>query len=276
MGDGPPILNDADFLNVSIQLMHAAASICSPLWWKSRNDDGHWDVHNGTAFFLRTEAALFGVTAAHVLEGQSGWRWHQKNRECTPLRLTGSRSTTLELDWNVRAVDANLDIDIATFMITEAEISTIGQNIFTSTKEPWPQKNGEWVSYCGFPGKGVRTTAPAERTFGAAVATGKVASVNDRDVHVQLERQDLVPVMGRGLPPTDFDFGGISGGPLIRNFLTSEKEPFRVLGGVIRQGRGAPDELGQFIPGFELITARRADFLNDDGTLDHAAWANLP
>jgi hypothetical protein len=33
-------------------------------------------ARNGTAFFLQTNQALFGVTAAHVIEGRNSWRSH--------------------------------------------------------------------------------------------------------------------------------------------------------------------------------------------------------
>jgi len=39
-----------------------------------RDDEGIITARNGTAFFLRTPDALFGVTAAHVVEGPGGWR----------------------------------------------------------------------------------------------------------------------------------------------------------------------------------------------------------
>ena len=51
-----------------------AASIVAPLYWAQREDDGSTSARNGTAFFLRTPEALFGVTAAHVVEGPGGWR----------------------------------------------------------------------------------------------------------------------------------------------------------------------------------------------------------
>jgi hypothetical protein len=45
-------------------LLDFAATIVAPLYWVCRNADGTPYTRNGTAFFLQTKDALFGVTAA--------------------------------------------------------------------------------------------------------------------------------------------------------------------------------------------------------------------
>ena len=270
------VLNDEEFLSVSKELMTAAARISAPLWWVGPDENGKTAPHNGTAFFLRTENALFGITAAHVIEGDHSWRWYCDRYGFTPLKLTGWNSVTLEINWNARRIDLDLAIDIATFSVTDSEITKLGLHTFKDKSEPWPAKVGEWVSYCGFPGLAVREAPPGETTFGANTATGRLTTVGDRTLNVQIERHELEPAMGQGLPPENFNFGGISGGPVFRNFVATNKEPWCVLGGVIIQGRGAPDSSGQFIEGFELVTARRAAFINPEGTLDLARWDSLP
>jgi hypothetical protein len=51
-----------------------AISISAPLYWVIRRPDGSAAARNATAFFLRALDALFGVTAAHVIEGPNSWR----------------------------------------------------------------------------------------------------------------------------------------------------------------------------------------------------------
>ena len=53
-----------------------AASIVAPIYWPVRNADGTVIARNGTAFFLKTDQTVFGVTAAHVIEGRNSWRSH--------------------------------------------------------------------------------------------------------------------------------------------------------------------------------------------------------
>jgi hypothetical protein len=58
-------------------------SISAPLYWEGpRRPDGTRTVRNGTAFFLKTPKATFGVTAAHVIEGPNSW--HAYCAECGP------------------------------------------------------------------------------------------------------------------------------------------------------------------------------------------------
>lgn len=49
-----------------------AASIVAPLYWAQPGEDGTVCARNGTAFFLRTPEALFGVTAASGRR-RAGW-----------------------------------------------------------------------------------------------------------------------------------------------------------------------------------------------------------
>ena len=64
--------------------------------------------------------------------------------------------------------------------------------------------------------------------------------------------------LGGGIPPENFDFGGISGGltlTVIQNRLRSWS-----LAGVIYQGPHVSDDPNKAIAGLEIIKARRAHF----------------
>jgi len=199
-------MDDEAFRQASKSLMEMAAKISAPLHWQHLDSEGQPVRHNGTAFFLRTKEALFGVTAAHVIEGPYGWRWHCERYGPLPLRLTGWNAATLELNWDARAVDIDLEIDIATFMIAEWEVQKLGCLIFTDMLEPRPPMVGEWVTYCGFPGKGVRRPSHLEWIFGAATATGKLSSVDDRKMRLHIDRSELEPALGQGVPPENYNF----------------------------------------------------------------------
>jgi hypothetical protein len=73
-------------------------SISAPLYWEAhRRQDGRRSTRNGTAFFLRTSEAAFGVTAAHVIEGRNSWRAYCEESGPTPLRLAGRKGNSIEL-----------------------------------------------------------------------------------------------------------------------------------------------------------------------------------
>jgi hypothetical protein len=81
-------------------------------------ENGSIRTRSGTAFFLQTSEALFGLTAAHVIEGRNGWRAHCDAHGKTNLRLGAKEGGSVAFDWDARCVDINLAMDIATFMVS--------------------------------------------------------------------------------------------------------------------------------------------------------------
>ena len=95
--------------------------------------------------------------------------------------------------------------------------------------------------------------------------------VGRKDITTVFDRSRWIDAMGLGLPPERYDFGGISGGPMLsvieRNGIRSW-----ALAGVIYEGPNPSTENGHSIPGFETIKARRAHFIGADGRLDPSPW----
>jgi hypothetical protein len=102
---------------IAPHVIRFAASIVAPLCWVTREPNGAVGTRNGTAFFLRTSEALFGVTTAHVIEGTNGWRTHCEIHGKTNLGLGAKEGSSVAFDWDARCVDINLEMDIATFTV---------------------------------------------------------------------------------------------------------------------------------------------------------------
>jgi hypothetical protein len=222
---------------------------------------------------LRTSEAAFGVTAAHVIEGRNSWRAYCEEYGPTPLRLAGRKGNSIELPWDARCVDINLEIDIATFMITNREIASIDRTIYSGPPPP-PAKN-KGIFYCGFPAAGTRVPSRNEVVFGAFAGSGVASAVNECDVLTQVEREFLEPALGEGIPPENFDFGGISGGPMLYVVETKSGLRFNALAGIIYAGPNTSDDPNEAIPGFELFHARRPQFIRADGFLEHELWKSV-
>ena len=109
--------------------------------------------------------------------------------------------------------------------------------------------------------------------FGTCAGSGIAHSVSEKEVSTQIEREYLMPAMGQGIPPINFDFGGMSGGAMIT--VIQNKLRSWTLAGVIYQGPNISGDEGQSIGGMEVIRARRADFILPDGHLDIARWTAL-
>ena len=95
---------------------------------------------------------------------------------------------------------------------------------------------------------------------------GRVSSASQ----TLIEREQLMPALGQGLPPENFDFGGISGGLMLMVVESTLRS--WALAGVIYQGPNPSADAGQAIAGLEIVKARRAHFILPDGRLDRARW----
>jgi hypothetical protein len=243
-----------------------------PLFWGIRKDSGAIGYRNGTAFFLNAGQRPFGVTATHVIEG---WKRSCLEQEAGPLYLSGHREL-LTIDWDARVIDADASIDIATFAVTEDEVRQLGKTILTGAQKIWPPRpppENCILYYCGFPGVGTRPHPRGGPLFGAVPGMGIATSVSHKSISIQLEREYLVPLLGSGVPPVNFDFGGISGGPVIKIVETSIRT--YALAGIIYQGPNTADDPDQAIKGFDVICARHAHYLLPDGRLDRTRWRFL-
>ena len=116
---------------------------------------------------------------------------------------------------------------------------------------------------------------PSDRQaiFGATPGSGLASSVSEKDVSTLIEREHLIPMLGQGIPPENFDFGGISGGPMLMVIQGSLRS--LALAGVIYQGPNTSEDPAEAISGLEIIRARRAHFILSDGHLDTARWHSL-
>jgi hypothetical protein len=150
-------------------------------------------------------------------------------------------------------------LDIATFHLDEADLPAMG---FQPLEGAWPPAipaNQGIVLLAGWPG--------LERVVGSEHVTGGIyigwgsAGVSDLQITVRFDRDQnpFSPLSGVPLPPSGFEFGGISGGPVM--VIDAESGTHRIawrLAGVISEG----------MPDYDYIVATRADFVQDDGRIN--------
>jgi hypothetical protein len=204
---------------------------------------------------------LFGVTAAQVIEGPRSWREHCDQYGKTNIRLGGKRGVSAALDWDSRCVDINLEMDIATFMVSPREIEQINRTVYSGLQTKWPPElpaDGQGIMYAGFPGRGRRQLSLEAVEFGVVCVAAFVSSVNAHNVSFLVERERLEPILGQGIPPENYNYGGISGAPMLYTLLTKGGVFVNALAGVIYSGPNTSDDPNEAIPGFELTSYRYA------------------
>lgn len=247
-------------------------SVTAPLYWVIREGKKQYRVRNGTAFFLDAGDGLFAVTAQHVIEGL-----RRDSAVGNVVAVQLGLDVRLDFAGKHAIIAEHPGIDIATFRIVEGEIAAIGKNRLTGHQRTWPPgppQQDRGVHYAGFPGTETIWLSPGEISFGAAPGGGVASSVSEKDVSSLIERENLIAVLGGGIPPENFDFGGMSGGPMLSVIETGGIRSWS-LAGVIYEGPNPSPDVAQAISGLEIIRARRAHFILPNGQLDVQRWNQL-
>jgi hypothetical protein len=214
---------------------------------------------------------LFGVTAAHVIRGME--------KACAlpgPVACQIGDDVRFDPGGKHGLIAIDDDIDLATFRISAMEVRSIGKTVLTGYQKEWPPsppQRDRGVTYAGFPGVSQLWLSRREISFGICPGGGVASSVSETDVSSLIERQHMMDVMATGLPPEDFDFRGISGGPMLTMIENKGLRSWQ-LAGVLYEGPNPSDDAAQAIAGLEIIRARRAHFLLPNGNLDVRRWAH--
>jgi hypothetical protein len=204
----------------------------------------------GSAFLVRTPAGILGVTAGHVIDGFVAAR-----KTCADITATlGGFSFDLE----ERLIERGHGVDIATFRVREADIPAIG---FRPLERAWPPTapaSRGIVLIAGWPGR--ERIVDAERVIGGIYCGWGSAGVSNLQITIRVDhdKRPISPLPGVPLPPPGFEFGGISGGPVM--MIDAEDSGHNMgwrVAGVISEGRSD----------YDYIVATRADFIQDDGRI---------
>lgn len=199
--------------------------------------------------FLKTPRAVFAVTAAHVIRGFLEARALDPRLACGLL----DSETLIDLDKALIAIGTR--VDIATFRVSEGVIAKLNKQPLTAWPPQTPQV-GKGVFYAGFPGQVRQRLAVREFSFGLCSGAGVADHVDSQNIVTSINHDDLVDPLGHGLPPEDFDFGGMSGGPLLAVIET----------GIVSWGLAGVIFKGSSLGG-GLLYGARATSIQEDGTI---------
>jgi hypothetical protein len=247
-------------------------SLTAPLFWILRDSSsGHEMVKNGSLFFLDAGKGAFAVTASHVVTECLN---DTKSPMFVQCMIGGHGKVAHAFNLGDRIIDAHRDIDIATLRFRPAEVEALGRTVLTGVQKMWPPRLAEVdgdVTYCGFPGNGRRWLAPRQISFGCVPMAGIATSTRETSISIQIEREKMMRVLGDEDMPVNFDFGGMSGGPVLAIVETGTIRSWKPAG-VIIEGPNPSVDPAESILGLEIIRARPVHFINPDGTLDIARW----
>jgi hypothetical protein len=256
---GPPTVE------VQKEIADFTLAVCTPIYWHDRRVAFPKDVEGGSCFVLRFDGGLVGVTAAHVLDAYNAARQANSALVCQ-LRL-------MEFAFHDAVIDTNSDLDIATFRLSEAELTAI-QGTAIDCRGSWPPptpKAMQGVSLAGFP-EVMRLTLPDRSiVFQAYGALSAIEDVSDRDILFTYDPAREQSWKGLDLPPLGLNMSGCSGGPVILHGTRNGLHRWFPIG-IINAGSKRDGTASQIDRGdaqdFDIIRARRLHFIREDGSID--------
>ena len=240
------------------QFLKIAASYSLPIFW---GDISSGVSSNGTAFVLDTGKRVFLVTAAHV------YRSYLTQKHAGKVGLCQLARIPFELESKLISIPSPEGTDIATFDITEEELSTLGASVLRGSNEDWPPKRPKeenMVVVSGFPGLERLQKEQDYYTFGYYCFNTPVTTVSSRHFGCSFDRKYWKDAIGKGLPPRNYDMGGISGAPVIALIKNENEIVTWRLAGIVYEA-AASEILG------EIMFAHHAYLIGVNGVVSEKA-----
>lgn len=235
-------------------LLENMMNYVTTITWGEVSDGEYHVFNNGSGFLLNLGAETILVTAAHVYEG------YLEAKKINPKL----RNAVGDLPFNLeeRLIDSlgSKVLDIATFQILDVEIPKLGKHVCYGAVD-WPPAaviEDQSIFFGGYPGVERFKVGPQAYDFGLYVALTPVSSSSERHFACSFERGNWLDTIGKGLPPLDFDMGGMSGGPA---FLFKESDGELISWDLIGVLYNATNSMG------EIVLFHHAKYIKPDGFL---------
>lgn len=201
----------------------------------------------GSATFLQTTEATFGVTAAHVVDGLQN----------AILGASGKIYLNDEVFTEFNIIDKNDALDLATFEVSSKMMNR--KHALSRSKDFIPV-SGAPILISGFPSSS-NGEDEKHMIYGLFHAMGLVLSADERRVNFQVQRdEDIGAIFGSTLPFAT-DLGGISGGPITAFVCQNGLWSFNLCG-VVKEAH----------QNLEYIVGSRTDYIDESGKINAPIW----
>ena len=208
-------------------------------------------------FFLDCGRGPFAVTADHVYE--------KYLEDCDITGVDNAQFANVggfKLKERLIARGTNVRADIATFQIAPDEIAAAGKQPVRGIDGAWPPPpdEGQAVYIGGFPACEHDRIAGKDVSFALHSAIVPLTRITEHQLCCQFDRKRWFDIRGAGLPPVGYEYGGMSGGPMLQPTYDHERGTWGWrLVGVVSEALS--------VEGFERITAVRAHLIMPDGRI---------
>lgn len=245
--------------------------VATPIIWHDPKEGWPRRIYGGTCFFLRFAHDIIGVTANHVVGALEKAVDGNSNTICQ-IR------TSMRIDLPSLIIDHCPEWDIATFRVSEELIEAIGATVL-DCRGIWPPPEpvvGRVVTFCGFPEAERATLEPGVVGMFACgnLAMIDAVTVTERDLIITYDsdRDEEAPWAPWKRPP-GYNMSGCSGGPVLSHGdLNGLQRWFPIAMIIMGPGGKGTGEAN----GLDMITVRRIDAIEPDGTIKHKDSGWLP
>jgi hypothetical protein len=242
--------------------------VARPLLWHDLKVPWPKRLTGGSCFVLRFTAGLIGITADHVIKA-----YEQAERQ---MRQPICLLRTVRLNLMEALIDRDGRLDLATFRVTEAQLSA-SEALAIDCRKEWPPPipdRGREISFGGYPEELNKVYAADRVEFRFAVHLAHIQDITDRTIVATFD-----PVRDSRVraAPEMLDLGanwsGCSGGPVLMHVERAGQHRFFAIGAIVE----GPDKSAEgALEGFERFLFRRVHCVNPDGTLKRAGMGWLP
>jgi hypothetical protein len=242
--------------------------VARPLLWHDLKEPWPKRLTGGSCFALRFDAGIIGITADHVVNA-----YEQAQRQMRePICLL----RTVRLNLMEALIDRDAQLDLATFRLTEAELSESGALVI-DCREEWPPPipdRGREISFGGYPEELKKVYAADRVEFRFAVHLAHIQDVTDRTIVATYDpARDTRVRAAPEMPNLGANWSGCSGGPVLMHVERAGRHRFFAIGAIVDgPGKSAEGALGDF----DRFLFRRVHCVNLDGTLKNADVGWLP
>jgi hypothetical protein len=254
---GDPLLNEVATLTMKV---------ARPLIWHDVRQSWPKRWLGGTCFILRFDVGLIGITAEHVITAFEA----EKEKQGAAIRCL---LRTVPFDLTGAIVDRDVELDIATFSVTEDQLIKSEATEIDCRPEwppPTPDKGRE-LSLAGFPDE-LKKESSHPIKFRAYADLTRVEDVTYRDIIATNEPQRDIRIRAAPkLPDLGANLSGCSGGPVLMHAERNGLHRWFPVGLILR-GPRAPSEVREY----DIFRFRRIDFVNADGSIRHQNVGWLP
>ena len=225
----------------------AMSHTCPFYWYDDSRSLGESVLHNGTATFVNTGAAILAISAFHV------YAEYLRDKANAPQVRCQFGGVTVEPERYL--VAANEILDLVTFRLPD--ILIVGTRVTVHNATKWPPDKlvqSDLVIFGGYPGQR-RAEKPNSLETDFVTFISRVTQSSDDHASVYLNIPESHWPSGETMGERP-DLGGASGGPVFR-FRT---EPLEILefAGVIYESSQE----------FELVRARHASHISAVGLIE--------